>query len=198
MSRRTEAGFTLAEVVITVPIMVMLTGALAGALVVGWRTTERNQTRLVESHDAQLLQFSLLPDVQSVAPSGIDTEVTSTVTCADTDRSVPPDGSPDAEPGSNVLTLLWAQETFGTTKTFEASYRLVDTGGPNGFELRRYYCENAAIAIEKVVAKNVQPSPAPVVTVGGGSTPRKIAMTVTKTSGYTFTVEGEWRRSPDE
>jgi type II secretory pathway pseudopilin PulG len=190
MTRSDQSGFSLIEIVIAVPISVILIGALAGSLFVGWRTTAGTETKLADSHDAQMLQFYLVPELQSVAPGGINTSPGTVCDCSN--------GSGPSEPGSNVLTLKWLQQTFGITKTFDVSYRLVDPDGVGGplpaNQLYRFACENGAIATGKLMADNLSSSAPPVVTVAPAGAPRKVSVKLTNASGYAYTVESEWRR----
>lgn len=64
---RDEEGFTLIELLIGIVITGLLFGVIAGALIVGLKTTDATSQRFSESHDAQVTSAYLANDVQSAA-----------------------------------------------------------------------------------------------------------------------------------
>jgi prepilin-type N-terminal cleavage/methylation domain-containing protein len=63
--RHGEAGFTLAELLVSVVILTIIGGALTEATILGLRTTGRTADRIAESSDAQLVSTWFSTDVQS-------------------------------------------------------------------------------------------------------------------------------------
>lgn len=125
---RDERGLTLIELLVAVTILGLIIAAVTSSLFVGLRTTDDSAGRYAESHDAQLTQVHLPPDIQSA-----------------TTVVVPPPSNTSCSGVSNVLALQWTEG--GTTYT--AAYAQV------GSELRRYFCAGGAPG-ELVVAHNVQ------------------------------------------
>jgi prepilin-type N-terminal cleavage/methylation domain-containing protein len=62
--RTNEGGFTLAELIISISILGIISGVLAAAFVVSGRTTAQTTERFNESHDAQIASAYLATDVQ--------------------------------------------------------------------------------------------------------------------------------------
>ena len=62
-----DDGFTLVELMVGMVITVIIFGAIAGAMIVSFRTTDVTQQRMSESHDAQISSAYLANDVQSAA-----------------------------------------------------------------------------------------------------------------------------------
>jgi prepilin-type N-terminal cleavage/methylation domain-containing protein len=71
-----EEGFTLVELIITVAITGLLMSAIAGALIVGLKTTDATSARMSESHDAQVTSAYLANDVQSASSVNVSSAST--------------------------------------------------------------------------------------------------------------------------
>jgi prepilin-type N-terminal cleavage/methylation domain-containing protein len=63
--RHGEAGFTLAELLVVIALLGVISGVLAMAFVVSGRSASDTSQRLKESHDAQIASAYLATDVQS-------------------------------------------------------------------------------------------------------------------------------------
>lgn len=63
--RRNEAGFTLVELLIAISIIGMIMGAISVAFIVSLRVTDETQSRLEESHAADLTSAYFVSDFQS-------------------------------------------------------------------------------------------------------------------------------------
>ena len=68
--RRSENGFTLLEVIISVVILTMITGAISAAFVTGLNSSSSTNARVHMSDDAQTIAAFLVRDAQ--AAGGID------------------------------------------------------------------------------------------------------------------------------
>jgi prepilin-type N-terminal cleavage/methylation domain-containing protein len=184
---RAEAGFTLIELVIAIVIGGILIGSIAGAVLTSLDIYSASGTRLVQSHDAQLVSSWLLPDVQSATT--IDTAAgTTTTSCA---TSFPADSI-------NVARLTWADTDPSSSATFEADYRtqsVADGAAPSarsdtaavnaGSALVRYFCDNGGSPSETVVSHNVRSASAGLV----GPSVRLSVVDVVDGVTYPFTVQ---------
>jgi prepilin-type N-terminal cleavage/methylation domain-containing protein len=68
---RSEAGFTLAELLVGIVILAIISAALGTALFVGIRSTNDNQTSLDQSNGEQVLANWLSQDVQAACSPGV-------------------------------------------------------------------------------------------------------------------------------
>ena len=71
-----DHGFTLVELMVGMVITVIIFGAIAGAMIVSFKTTDVTQQRMSESHDAQISSAYLANDVQSAATVHLDSAAT--------------------------------------------------------------------------------------------------------------------------
>ncbi len=140
--RQEESGFTLIELMVAITISAFVIGAAASVLLVVMRNYSYSATRLVESHDAQLISLWLTADVLSAGPA---TNIATTPTLSGCG------GLQTA--GNNVLKLSWSD--FDTAAAFEASYRLKPAPSGLGYQLIRYFCSSGD---RTVVARDVTPS----------------------------------------
>lgn len=66
-----EEGFTLIELLIVVVVLAIIIGTMAGAMIVGIRTTNATIQRLSESHDAQNSAAYFVSDMQSAVTTTV-------------------------------------------------------------------------------------------------------------------------------
>jgi prepilin-type N-terminal cleavage/methylation domain-containing protein len=178
---RGEAGFTLPEVLITVVVTSIVVICLSSSFVVGARTTVQANTRLRESHDAQMLATYFPADVASA-------KTVSTTTMA---------GSTCPIPGSPVVLLTWTES--GVRK--DAYYgRSAD-----GSQIVRQYCEANAPKTKVTVIRTL-PSAAgiavacrakttdPWAAAACAGSPTGVKLTVQHQSGlYSYSIQGSRR-----
>jgi prepilin-type N-terminal cleavage/methylation domain-containing protein len=164
---RSEAGFTLVEMLMAVAVMGIITLPLTNAMVVGLRTSGKTANILVASADRQLLANYLPPDALSASS-------------ATSDAASPGCASPA---GTRVVLLTWSEFT-GTVTTFASDYRLVPAGTTT--KLVRARCVAGGVAEEVTVAHDVAGATPTI----AGST---VAITVTDSLGAQYTVSGTRR-----
>jgi prepilin-type N-terminal cleavage/methylation domain-containing protein len=178
---RDEAGFTLPEVLITVVVTSIVVMCLSSSFVVGARTTVQANTRLRESHDAQMLATYFPADVASA-------KTVSTTSMA---------GSTCPIPGSPVVLFTWTES--GVRK--DAFYgRSADAS-----QLVRQYCENN-VAKTKVTVIKTLPSVAgmtaecrakttdPWAAAACAGSPTGVKLTVQHQSAlYSYSIQGSRR-----
>ena len=70
---RSESGMTLVEVVISVVLLSMITGAVGAAFITGFNGVRPSQQRVRESNDAQVIASFLVRDAQSAGGSNPNT-----------------------------------------------------------------------------------------------------------------------------
>jgi prepilin-type N-terminal cleavage/methylation domain-containing protein len=156
--QRTERGFTLTELLLSITVLGIIVGALGSAFVVLLSNYSAVGSRAAQSHDSQLLSSWLLPDVQS-AGSGITVPgTTAPAGSVDTNSlSAFPgqcSGLPAVSPSVNVVTMTWQDaDTQGTTLN-AISYRREGSAAP--YVLARYVCLVGQPQTRNVVGHNVQ------------------------------------------
>jgi prepilin-type N-terminal cleavage/methylation domain-containing protein len=164
---RSENGFTLVELIMSLTLLSVIMGPLTGAVIIGLRTADGTNQKLSDSHDEQLVATYLVKDVQSAS-----TVSTTDVSCGTA--------------GVVVARLSWA-DPDGTAKA--ASYR-VDAG-----TVVRNYCENGSLRQGFPVAHGLgsaQIACAPSCMADW----KTLTMTVTEASGYSFAISASRRGTP--
>jgi prepilin-type N-terminal cleavage/methylation domain-containing protein len=187
--QRSDEGFTLIELIISVVITSFITLVIASCIIVGLKTTDATAARLAESHDAQMLSTYLVADVQSASESGVNTAAGTSSGCGPAGD----EGSYTSD--SNVLRFSWTQTEPAPAVDYTASYRLAKNSSTGEWQLRRNACKDGAAATSTVVARQLaDPSTSPPV-VDISHLPA-ISLTLTEPSGYKFTVEAIRRTPP--
>ena len=116
---RLDAGFTLAEILVTVMVLALVSAALSTTVVTLLRTTPRI-TQMVDDSQGELRMLSALErDIGSTPPTGVD--ITSWAS-----------GCTGADPGKNVIQLTWNDGTL----VRRAAYRLVTSSTETWVERR--------------------------------------------------------------
>jgi prepilin-type N-terminal cleavage/methylation domain-containing protein len=175
---RTEQGFTLIELLVAISITTIIIGAVGTAVIVALKNVDATQTRMAESHDAQMASAFLVPDVQSA------TTITTTQ---------PKCGAISTA----VASFNWSDQ--GTTNA--ATYTLESANGER--RLLRSYLVGGTAQPDVVVAHELVPTCAdptvddPAITVttscAAAVCPTKVAFRLTDATGYQFSVTGERR-----
>jgi prepilin-type N-terminal cleavage/methylation domain-containing protein len=184
-----EQGFTLIEMLIALTVTAIVTGTIATALVVTFRTVGAANDQVAQSHDAQNLSFWLLPDLQSLGPTpSPDTTHTS--------GPSPNHCTGSAPGGTYVVNMSWT-DTSPPGVTYQADYfTAADSSGQ--LVLNRYYCStaNPTPTVLPIVHHVSSAAGSVTFTIGSPSCPLA-TMTVTTlgpaNSPYTFSVCG-WGR----
>ncbi|MEJ7583293.1 MAG: hypothetical protein WKF43_04230 [Acidimicrobiales bacterium] len=158
----TDGGATLLELLLAIFIGTIVTGAVAGALMVGFRTTDKTTERLGESHDTQLVTTYFPNDVASAAPAGILVAPLAVTGCG------------DDEPGLGVVMLPYASGAGDDAQS--TSYRF-DLAANT---LTRYHCVTGLARTRIVVATRVSAAVAVPTPAGNGQT--TVTLTVNATS----------------
>ena len=119
-----DGGFTLVELLIVISILGVIVSTLSTAIVVIIRNTPSATTRIDDARTLRGISTWMAYDVTSTPPfdlsvtansnGGMDPRSTATNVCN--------------APGQNVLQLSWIEFT-GTTQSYVASYRYVDSSG---------------------------------------------------------------------
>ena len=188
--QRSEGGFTLVELLVTLSVMSVIIFGIASALIVVLHTYPADAARLTQDEAAQLLSSWLQADVLSAGASSYNINV-NPATISGCSSGVPAGAT-------NVVNLTWSD--FDTGTQFEASYRVA------GSILTRYFCIGGARADATKVGRNVQsavatvfplpPVPAQQVSVVvtdfvNGSNCVSTASTSTTTAGSTTTITAD-------
>lgn len=142
---RTESGFTLVELLVAMALSTMVFAVVALALITASGNYTASASKLFQSHDAQLLSPSLVPDVQSAGPNATDVDTSPQPKLPFGPAGCDPTGPPG---GTNVVKLTWSD--FDTGTTYAAAYRL------EGTELYRYFCVAGNPSAPMVVGRNIQ------------------------------------------
>jgi prepilin-type N-terminal cleavage/methylation domain-containing protein len=145
--RRSDRGFTLPELLITMTISGVLLGAISAALIMVLRTSPRIQQSVAESKDVSFVQTWVPIDLSSA--SSIETSPTFSPATSTT------------LPGTNALTIRRWDISGETAVEFQVAYRYVFS--IDEWQLVRYEVRNAGTAAETVtkvgVAHELAPPP---------------------------------------
>jgi prepilin-type N-terminal cleavage/methylation domain-containing protein len=205
---RSDEGFTLIEMVITVAILGIVAVALCGVMFQYFTTTTDTRARLNESTDEQFISTYWQNDVSSLGRRSFST---ATNTFA-VDQSVfvgsAGPGGCGSSVGSVVVAFVWNEfETDPTapdpwgTKPQGVAYVTV----PNGprLSLQRVRCNGAAVGTPTTVAHNLTGTPAIScdTTCTAATPPNRVSMTFSvkdantpSSAGYTTTVSADRRQ----
>jgi prepilin-type N-terminal cleavage/methylation domain-containing protein len=178
---KTDDGFTLVELILTMVISSIIMGALASSIIVGLKTTDDTQQRLAESHDAQIAAAYFVNDVQSADYV-----------------SLPDIGCVQAGE-TPLVTLEWFDAGFVKT----AAYFVASAGTER--RLSRRFCLNDAstgttttdslVTIAHFLSTSTDPSVVcdPSCPATGTSKPTKVTISIVDSSGYSFDLAGARR-----
>ncbi|MFM8237982.1 MAG: type II secretion system protein J [Actinomycetota bacterium] len=194
---RSDSGFTLVEVLITVVITGFIVGAMTGAIIIGFRSTSSSDKRLAQNRDVELVQGILPQDVMT--SSVVTPNAAATTTCSGK---------------QSVLELTWRTPSLVTPSTrvgppvtsaqdFEVNYVYsVPPPGtdypPPGATLERLIypviCTGPSTPpisplSRRVVASSLSRTSPPTATVSG----KDVTLTLTDGSGNTFLVRAKGR-----
>jgi len=186
-----QQGVSLVELLITMAIMGVVASALGGAVIVWLRNDAPTNARLRDSHDAQLLILHLPLDIVSAGDPD------------DGDVVWRDDASDPANTAcSGVRNLLWM--TWGekehpgdTPTTYEVAYAVSQDGPTAEWQLVRSECVTppsgpAGGPETLVVAHRLGPSCDPPACKAERAG-RRITVSLTTESGYSFSVSGHRR-----
>jgi prepilin-type N-terminal cleavage/methylation domain-containing protein len=162
---RDTSGFTLVELLITMVVLGIIVGPLAGAMIVYLRNTGAVAQRLGESHDAQIAAAYFAQDVQSVGvrdwtayPYPLKQSVERNVAATGGLYPCGAAGTPTA-----LLRLAWDDPTSATDRrTVVVSYVQQTVDGEQ--QLRRITCAGSAAPDVVVLVHNVDTATAVSVT----------------------------------
>ena len=115
-----ESGMTLVEVVISVVLLSMITGAVAAAFITGFNGVRPSQQRVRESNDAQVIASFLVRDAQSAGGSNPNTGTGDASLGVSSPGSAPDCTGPS---GTVVMRFAWREYTASaTSKLWVANY----------------------------------------------------------------------------
>jgi prepilin-type N-terminal cleavage/methylation domain-containing protein len=168
-SIRSEAGFTLPEMLMAVAVLGIIIVPLTNAMVVGLRTSGRTASVLVTSADRQMLTNYFPPDALSATAATADPAATACI-IAD---------------GTRVVLFTWSEFVGAPVPdTYASDYRLVTNGTRT--TLVRNRCVLTSTAEQVVVAHDATTA---IASISGGT----VALTVTDSLGAQYTVSGTRR-----
>ena len=142
-SRRGEGGFTLPELLVTISILSIIGGALAGAVFLGFRTTDATAARVARSSAVQALTAYFTEDVQRAELVG-------------TTAGGEPSGECATAPAGRIVRLKWTEDNV----PHAVVYTLDPPTGPDQ-DLVRWSCRGT-VAIPRVIGHLTHDEAAPV------------------------------------
>jgi len=211
---RSDEGFTLIEMVISVAILGIVSAALFGIVLQYAKTTGDTAARLTESTDQQFISTYWQDDVSSLGRRTFN----ATTGTFGTDQSVFVGGGGPGNCGISVgsvaVTLAWNEFAVGVapaadpwvTTTHQIAYVTVPVTVPSGTWplLKRVRCKNGAmVGLPVTVARNLTGTPTIScdTTCGATTLPNRVSMTFTvrdkdhpTSQGYTTTVSADRRQ----
>ena len=128
-----DGGFTMVELLVVIVLTSIIMSVLASAFIVGADTISSANTRLQESHDAQLATAYFTTDVDSATYFSTSTRPPSSSTCRDS-----------ATGETDVALFEWTESGTGTLK--DAFYFL--TGSPQQLQPAVLREQRAAVRCE--------------------------------------------------
>lgn len=158
--RRTDDGFTLIELVITVGLLGIIVPPLVGVVLNYSRTTVDTQARLTESHSVQLAAAYWQRDVASIGVRSGAYDTTTNSFPLEQSVGLPPCASvpADADP---VVTMAWTEHTSLDSSAPSTEVKVTYAARADGtaFELLRVRCGSQPSTIQ--VADNLDAKPEP-------------------------------------
>lgn len=203
-ARDDEAGFTLAELVVTVAVMGLIFTALTGMIIAYLTTTVDAESRMTESQDVQFAATYWQRDVASIGVRSYDS-ATKTFPLQQSVNVAPACTLPS---GSAVVTLAWseyASEDSTATPTRMTVTYLARAAG-TAYELVRVRCTGSTVNSTVQVAHSLNAVPTVSCDVActgtGANVPSVVSIDLSVldpegdgTVAYTATLSGERRQS---
>jgi prepilin-type N-terminal cleavage/methylation domain-containing protein len=136
---RTDRGFTLPEVMISVMIIAVIATVMVGVASVVLRNTPTTEARAEDARSMLGLVTWLPQDVDSTPPTGFVVDPSAQSGCSAT---------PDT--GTNLLRLQWTERASSTTVTYIANYRSVPNSSSRS-HIERITCSGSGGAFSNVM-----------------------------------------------
>lgn len=124
-ARRSERGFTLIELVMSIAVMGLICTVIAAVITTAFRNNPMVEIRTDTAHTLKGLVTWLPQDVDSTPPNGFDLSPTVASGCT-------------SNPGKSVLRMEWSEIVNGTTTRYVANYRWLS--GTNTDSIVRVSC----------------------------------------------------------
>lgn len=124
---RSDHGFSLVEILITVAIMGMVATSISLIMTTVFSVAPGINGRVDDTRSHSGLVAYMPEDVNSTPPGNFDFDSTRDSGCT------------DAGLGVNLVHMTWTEDT-GTPTTYMASYRYIDDG--SGYQIYRFACQS--------------------------------------------------------
>jgi prepilin-type N-terminal cleavage/methylation domain-containing protein len=185
ITRQREYGFTLIELLVSITVGVIVIGGASAAFTGALNGASDTQDQLAGSHDVQLLETYLPPDIQSA--QSISNAASDTIPCT---GGVAPSANQPTK-----LRMSWQESASGTTITYDVAYQIVSptTGEWN---LVRYACDSGSAAVKSLVVAHEILDPADSRWSSAGATwitCGRVSLTLIDVTGYSYAVGGNIR-----
>ncbi len=174
-----DAGLTLVELLVATAITALIAPVLAGALAVGWRTTDDTVARLGSNRDRLLVPSLFTRDVQSAG-------------------TVQTSGAACTQPGDTLAVRFAWTETDATGGTLDRAVSWVQTSGTPRYLERRYCADGTSVTASVSASHDAAGAAVTCRDVAGGaagpcSSATVVELTVTDTSGASYAAVGRRR-----
>lgn len=152
-AQRSETGFTLLELVISLVLLTMITGAITAAIVGSFSSTGASAQRTKESNDAQIIGAFLTRDAQAAGGTDPQTGLADPTLGVSTT-----DTASCAVPGTLLMRFKWIDRSAATDVPNVASYSY----SSGSQQISRTICVNGVGSpVSQTLAKNVVSSGSP-------------------------------------
>lgn len=205
--RRSDAGFTLVELLIAIVIIGIITVPLGNVIISYLRNSDQTNAWLSESHDVQIAAAYFSQDVASVGVRGDDAALVQSI-----ETNAPAAGGlyPCGTTGTALVRFAWDQYTVGSDApegllptTVVAAYVVTADSGRN--QLHRVYCDGStAVTSDVVLVHNldsVSVTCEPTDCTAYPNVPERVKLQLTvkapgsTDSPYTITLTGQRRQT---